>query len=42
MHLRDGLQTRVTVVQRYDHLVERGEIDRAIRRRSGWRARSTG
>src|SRR5262245_32516025 len=28
MHLRDGLQTRVTVTQRYDHLVERGEIVR--------------
>ena len=28
MHLRDGLQTRVTVAQRYDHMVERGEIGR--------------
>ncbi len=28
MHLRDGLQTRMTVAQRYAHLVERGEIDR--------------
>jgi cell division protein ZapE len=28
MHLRDGLQTRVTVAQRYDHLVERGEVVR--------------
>jgi cell division protein ZapE len=28
MHLRDGLQTRVTVAQRYDHLVERGEVSR--------------
>lgn len=28
MHLRDGLQTRVTVAQRYDALVARGEIDR--------------
>lgn len=26
MHLRDGLQTRVTVAQRYAHLVERGEV----------------
>jgi len=26
MHLRDGLQTRVTVAQRYQNLVERGEI----------------
>ena len=26
MHLRDGLQTRVTVAQRYEHLVERGDI----------------
>ena len=26
MHLRDGLQTRVTVAQRYQHLVARGEI----------------
>ena len=28
MHLRDGLQTRVTVMQRYDHLVGRGEVMR--------------
>ena len=28
MHLRDGLQTRVTVAQRYEHLVERGEVTR--------------
>ena len=28
MHLRDGPLTRVTVVQRYDHLVERSEITR--------------
>jgi len=28
MHLRDGLQTRVTVAQRYDHLMGRGEITR--------------
>jgi cell division protein ZapE len=28
MHLRDGLQTRVTVAQRYDNLVARGEVDR--------------
>jgi cell division protein ZapE len=28
MHLRDGLQTRVTVAQRYDHLVARGEVSR--------------
>jgi cell division protein ZapE len=28
MHLRDGLQTRVTVAQRYDHLIGRGEITR--------------
>src|SRR5919204_5289849 len=28
MHLRDGLQTRVTVAQRYDHMVARGEIGR--------------
>lgn len=28
MHLRDGLQTRVTVAQRYGNLVARGEIDR--------------
>ena len=28
MHLRDGLQTRVTVAQRYDNLVERGEVTR--------------
>jgi cell division protein ZapE len=28
MHLRDGLQTRVTVTQRYDHLVARGEVTR--------------
>ena len=26
MHLRDGLQTRVTVVQRYQNLIDRGEI----------------
>jgi cell division protein ZapE len=26
MHLRDGLQTRVTVAQRYENLVARGEI----------------
>jgi len=26
MHLRDGLQTRVTVVQRYQNLVDRGDI----------------
>src|SRR3954452_14376429 len=28
MHLRDGLQTRMTVMQRYDHLVARGEVTR--------------
>src|SRR5262245_52915488 len=28
MHLRDGLQTRVTVLQRYDNLVQRGEVTR--------------
>ena len=28
MHLRDGLQTRVTVAQRYDNLVERREVTR--------------
>jgi cell division protein ZapE len=28
MHLREGLQTRVTVVQRYDRLVKRGEVAR--------------
>ena len=28
MHLRDGLQTRVTVAQRYDHLAARGEVTR--------------
>jgi cell division protein ZapE len=28
MHLRDGLQTRVTVAQRYDHMVARGKIGR--------------
>lgn len=28
MHLRDGLQTRATVLQRYDHLVEIGSISR--------------
>ncbi|AZO10636.1 MULTISPECIES: cell division protein ZapE [unclassified Mesorhizobium] len=28
MHLRDGLQTHVTVRQRYDHLVETGAVDR--------------
>ncbi|WP_315926267.1 cell division protein ZapE [Mesorhizobium sp. SP-1A] len=28
MHLRDGLQTRVSVRQRYDHLVETGAISR--------------
>jgi cell division protein ZapE len=28
MHLRDGLQTRVTVAQRYDHMVERDEVTR--------------
>ncbi|PWJ74818.1 cell division protein ZapE [Pseudaminobacter salicylatoxidans] len=28
MHVRDGLQTRVTVRQRYDHLVETGAIAR--------------
>jgi cell division protein ZapE len=28
MHLRDGLQTRVTVAQRYDHMVEREEVTR--------------
>src|SRR5262245_23568791 len=27
MHLRDGIQTHPSVVQRYDHLVELGEID---------------
>lgn len=26
MHLRDGLQTRATVAERYDRLVERGEV----------------
>lgn len=28
MHLRDGLQTHVTVRQRYDHLVEQGTVKR--------------
>ncbi|AZO72743.1 MAG: cell division protein ZapE [Mesorhizobium sp.] len=28
MHLRDGLQTHVTVRQRYDHLVETGVVER--------------
>ena len=28
MHLRDGLQTRVSVRQRYDHLVDSGAIER--------------
>ena len=28
MHLRDGIQTRVTVAQRYAHLVDRGELSR--------------
>jgi cell division protein ZapE len=28
MHLRDGLQTHVTVMQRYEHLVETGAIER--------------
>jgi cell division protein ZapE len=27
MHLRDGIQTHPSVLQRYDHLVELGEID---------------
>jgi cell division protein ZapE len=28
MHLRDGIQTRVTVAQRYAHLVDRGDLSR--------------
>jgi cell division protein ZapE len=28
MHLRDGLQTHATVMQRYNHLVETGQVAR--------------